>query len=47
MGKHIIGENGISYTEGTDGIYYPDLKLPEGEDLKCYNKVVTGVASEI
>ena len=31
MGKHIIGENGISYTKGTDGIYYPDLKLPEGE----------------
>ena len=34
MGKHIIGENGISYTKGTDGIYYPDLKLPEGEDYE-------------
>lgn len=32
MGKHIIGENGISYTKGTDGFYYPDLKLPEGEN---------------
>ena len=28
--KHIIGENGISYTLGEDGLYYPDLKLPEG-----------------
>lgn len=30
MEKHIIGENGISYTLGVDGLYYPDLKLPEG-----------------
>lgn len=28
--KHIAGENGISYTLGEDGLYYPDLKLPEG-----------------
>lgn len=28
--KHIVGENGISYTLGEDGLYYPDLKLPEG-----------------
>ena len=28
--KHIIGENGISYTFGEDGLYYPDLELPEG-----------------
>ena len=28
--KHIIGENGISYTLGEDGLYYPDLELPEG-----------------
>ncbi|WP_461883661.1 TnpV protein [Roseburia intestinalis] len=28
--KHIIGENGISYTLGEDGLYYPDLQLPEG-----------------
>ena len=28
--KHIIGENGIGYTLGEDGFYYPDLKLPEG-----------------
>lgn len=30
MEKHIIGENGISYTLGADGLYYPDLKLPKG-----------------
>lgn len=30
MEKHIIGENGIRYTLGTDGLYYPDLELPEG-----------------
>lgn len=30
MEKHIIGENGIGYTLGEDGLYYPDLKLPEG-----------------
>ena len=27
--KHIMGENGISYTLGEDGLYYPDLYLPE------------------
>lgn len=32
MKKHIFGENGISYTLGQDGLYYPDLKLPEGTD---------------
>lgn len=30
MEKHVVGENGISYTLGADGLYYPDLKLPEG-----------------
>lgn len=30
MEKHIIGENEIGYTLGTDGLYYPDLELPEG-----------------
>lgn len=30
MEKHIIEENGIGYTLGEDGLYYPDLKLPEG-----------------
>lgn len=30
MKKHIIGENGIGYTLGEDGLYYPDLKLSEG-----------------
>ena len=29
MEKHIVGENGIHYTLGVDGLYYPDLKLPE------------------
>ena len=28
--KHIIEENGISYTLGEAGLYYPDLELPEG-----------------
>ena len=28
--KHIIGENGIRYTLGEDGLYYPDIRLPEG-----------------
>ena len=30
MEKHIIEENGIGYTLETDGLYYPDLQLPEG-----------------
>ena len=30
MENHIIGENGIGYTLGADGLYYPDLELPEG-----------------
>ena len=30
MEKHIIGENGIGYTLGADGVYYPALELPEG-----------------
>ena len=30
MKKHIIGENGISYTLGEDGLYYPDLRIAEG-----------------
>lgn len=30
MEKHIVGENGIHYILGADGLYYPDLKLPEG-----------------
>ena len=29
MEKHIMGEYGISYTLGEDGLYYPDLYLPE------------------
>ena len=30
MENHIIGENGIGYTLEADGLYYPDLVLPEG-----------------
>ena len=29
MEKYIMGENGISYTLGEDGLYYPDLYLQE------------------
>ncbi len=29
MRKHIVGENGMSYTLGEDGMYYPDIRLPE------------------
>jgi len=34
MEKHIVGENGISYTLGADGLFYPDLKLSEGTDYE-------------
>ena len=34
MEKHIMGENGISYTLGADGLYYPDLMLPKGTDYQ-------------
>lgn len=34
MKKYIIGENGIGYTLGADGIYYPDLRLPEKQDYE-------------
>ena len=29
-----IEENGIRYTLGEDGLYYPDLNLPEGTDYE-------------
>ena len=29
LAKNIIGENGINYMLGTDGLYYPDLALPK------------------
>lgn len=29
MKKHIVGENGLSYTLGEDGMYYPDMILLE------------------
>lgn len=28
--QNIVGENGIGYTLGDNGLYYPDFKLPEG-----------------
>ena len=36
MEKHIMGENGISYTLGEDGLYYPDLYLPEDATEKLF-----------
>lgn len=32
MKKHIVGENGIHYTLGKDGFYYPALKFSEETD---------------
>lgn len=29
MQKYIVGENGIGYILGEDGLYYPDLRLPK------------------
>lgn len=34
MENHITGENGIGYTLGADGLYYPDLELPEGTNYE-------------
>lgn len=34
LAGHIIGENGIGYTLGEDGLYYPDLCLPEQTDYE-------------
>ena len=31
--QNIVGENGIYYTLGADGMYYPELELPEGTDF--------------
>ena len=28
--QNIVGENGIHYMLGADGMYYPELELPEG-----------------
>lgn len=28
--RNIVGENGIDYTLGDNGLYYPDFELPEG-----------------
>ncbi|MFI3211733.1 MAG: TnpV protein [Eubacteriales bacterium] len=29
LAKHMVAENGISYTLGEDGLYYPDLVIPK------------------
>ena len=44
--KHIIGENGISYTLGEDGLYYPDIRLPEGThyEIGRYGRMRGGVS---
>lgn len=34
MKDHMIGKNGIGYTLGEDGMYYPDLSLSEGTDYQ-------------
>ena len=41
MKKNIIGENGISYTLEEDGLYYPDLQIPEGThyDIGKYGRM--------
>ena len=43
--KHVVGENGISYTLGADGLYYPDLKLPGGihYEIGRYGRMAVGV----
>ncbi len=42
--KHIVGKNGIGYTFGEDGLYYPDLELPEGTN---YNIGKYGITEEL
>lgn len=32
LAEHIVEKNGIGYTLGEDGLYYPDLCLPEQTD---------------
>ena len=44
--KHIIGENGISYTLGEDGLYYPDLRLPEGTHYEIGRRTDASRVSE-
>ena len=46
MEKHIMGENGISYTLGEDGLYYPDLYLPDETEYPNVTKDVFKGASE-
>ena len=43
MEKHIMGENGISYTLGEDGLYYPDctfrrIRSIRLESMECYER---------
>lgn len=41
MKKHMLGENGICYTLGSDGLYYPDLELPKRthDEIGKYGKM--------
>lgn len=39
MERHIIGENGIGYTLREDGLYYPDLQIPEGTLQEFWQKM--------
>lgn len=32
MQKYIVGENGIGYILGEDGLYYSDLRLPKATE---------------
>ena len=47
MEKHIMGENGISYTLGEYGLYYPDLYLPEGKVWNAEKIIFAGVSERI
>ena len=43
--KHIIGENGISYTLGEDGLYYPDIRTDErGVSERTSQIIIHGTA---
>lgn len=49
MEKHIMGENGISYTLGADGLYYPDLTLPKGTEYTIgrYGRMRAGITEQL
>ncbi len=45
MEKHIVEENGLSYTLGEDGLYYLDLVLPE--NTNCMVECVRSTSRSI